>query len=164
MVIRRRRAPGELVIEQTRDFARVEAILAEAAMSSEGLTWPAGCYLMACVGDETVGVVGVETLVDASLLRSLAVAAAMRGRGIGRALVAAARTAAHTRGATRLYTLVCRPTSIFARSGFSPVATEELITVMRGTFTADRVASNPEMLGRMTALGLDISRDGVITR
>src|SRR5260370_20997776 len=102
MAIRKHRA-GELVIEQTRHLARVREMLAQAGLTTEGIEWPAACYLVAYFGDDAVGVIGVEPKIDAALIRSVYVNESMRGRGIGAALVAAARKAAHTPGARHLY-------------------------------------------------------------
>ncbi len=102
MALRKHR-PGELVIEQTRDLIRVREILASAGMMTEGIEWPAACYILAFNGDESIGVVGIEPKIDAALIRSLFVKASMRRRGIGAALVAAARKSrAHSRRAPPL--------------------------------------------------------------
>ncbi|MGA7870319.1 MAG: GNAT family N-acetyltransferase, partial [Candidatus Binatus sp.] len=116
MTIRRHRA-GELVIEQTRDLARVRKLLARAGMMTAGIEWPAACYIVAYVGDEAVGMIGVESKIDAALIRSLYVDESMRRRGIGGALVAAARKAAHTRGARHLYLFSTDAGEFFARHG-----------------------------------------------
>src|SRR5712664_4248508 len=50
MALRKHR-PGELVIEQTRDLVRVREMLAVAAMMTEGIEWPAACYILAYNGD-----------------------------------------------------------------------------------------------------------------
>src|SRR5579864_1934995 len=102
MALRKHR-PGELVIEQTRDLVRVREILASAGMMTEGIEWPAACYILAFNGDEVIGAVGIEAKIDAALIRSLYVTPTMRQRGIGAGLLAAARKAAHTRGARHLY-------------------------------------------------------------
>src|SRR5260370_24755561 len=99
MVIRRRRVEGELVVEQTRDLGGVAAMLTVAGMTTEGITLPAGCYLMAYLGRKPGGVVGIETKVDAALMRSLAVVEPMRRRGVGKALGQAARRPPPTRRA-----------------------------------------------------------------
>jgi N-acetylglutamate synthase-like GNAT family acetyltransferase len=89
----------------------------------------------------------------------------MRGRGVGAALVAAARAAAHTRGAHRLYALAHDPADKYlARFGFAPVALSELLDALAGTFMADHVRTHPGELSGRRALCLDISRDGVIER
>lgn len=164
--IRRRRAVGELAVEQTRDFTQVARMLSAAGMPADGVEAPGGCYLMAYVGDDAVGVVGIEARVDAALIRSLTVADAMRRRGIGTALVSAARTAAHTRGARTLYAIA--PDDDFARYvtrfGFAAVASEELLQALAGTFMADYLRQHPGEMERLRTLSLDISSDGVIHR
>jgi N-acetylglutamate synthase-like GNAT family acetyltransferase len=164
MVIRRRRAEGELVVEQTHGLSRVAAVLAAAGMSGEGLARPAACHLIAYLGNEPVGVVSVESAVDAALMRSLAVVEPMRRQGVGAALIAAARVAAHSRGALRLYTFACGAGAYLGRFGFSPVPAAELHAALRSLGTIDlRFAQPPELTGARV-LCLDISRDGLIAR
>src|SRR5216684_985431 len=152
MVIRRQRVEGELVVEQTRDLGGVAAMLTVAGMTIEGIRWPAGCYLMAYLGREPVGVVGIETKVDAALMRSLVVIEPMRRRGVGKALVEAARAAAHTRGARRLYCLADGAANDYLkRLGFKPSSIDNLRT-------------GPDKTSQRRALCLDISHDGVVIR
>ena len=156
---------GEIEIAQTRDFTRVAAMLEAAGMSAEGIARPAGCCLMAYLGAEAAGVVGIETKIDAALMRSLLVEEPMRGRGVGAALIAAARAAAHTRGARRLYAFARGDAGKYlARFGFAPVAMNELLDALAGTFVADYVRARPGELSCCSAQCLDISRDGVIER
>jgi N-acetylglutamate synthase-like GNAT family acetyltransferase len=120
------------------------------------------------------GIIGIETIVDMAVIRSLAVSEAMRRRGIGTALVGAARKAAHTRGARKLYALGRRGQDCISRDGisqdymlrfgFEPVALTAMVEDLDGTFTAGYLRAHPEQLARIDALGLDISRDGVIER
>src|ERR1700733_12805793 len=102
-MVLRKKSEGKLVIEQTRDLECVRKMLSGAGMTTDGIEWPPACYLVAYFGTEPVGVIGVEPSLDAALLRSLYVRDEMRARGIGTQLVAAARKAAHTRGARSLY-------------------------------------------------------------
>ncbi|MBF6568402.1 MAG: GNAT family N-acetyltransferase [Candidatus Binataceae bacterium] len=179
--IRRRRAPGAIAIEQTADLARVAALLEAAAMSTAGVTAPGGCFLIAYDGDEPAGAIGIESRVDAALMRSLIVVERLRGRGIGAALIAAARTAAHTRGARRLYAIAPddRARNYLARFGFAPVAQEELVETLAGTFTVESLSTNPDAIADpqnpanepaagsgypILAMMADLSNDGVIMR
>jgi N-acetylglutamate synthase-like GNAT family acetyltransferase len=165
---RRRRAPGELYVAQTADLAAAGAVLADAGEAAGiitgGLDAPGTCWIAASLGGAIAGVVGVETIVDAAVIRSLAVAEAKRRRGIGAALVNAARKAAHTRGARRLYALGRRGEDYLLRFGFERIAGTEMIDDLAGTFTADYLRAHPGELARMDPLRLDISRDGVIDR
>ena len=111
----------------------------------------------------------METIVDAAVIRSLAVAQAMRRRGIGAALVGAARKAAHTRGARKLYGLGRRgpddaSQDYLLRFGFVRIELAAMIEDLEGTFTASYLRAHPERLARIDALRLDISRDGLVER
>lgn len=164
MVIRRHRA-GELVIEQTHDIAAVRAFLEAGTMITDGIEWPAACYLIAFFGDDPVGVVGVEPKIDAALIRSLHVIEAMRRQGIAARLLADARKAAQTRGARTLY-LFAYPElrKFFARFGFSEVAREHLMNDLRGAPEVEYYRAHPDELARECAMALDISNDGLIAR
>jgi GNAT superfamily N-acetyltransferase len=163
MAIRKHR-PGELVIEQTRDLTRVAALLERGGLMTEGIDWPPACYLGAFVGDELAGVVGIEPRLDAALIRSLYVAESMRKRGIGAQLFAAARKAAHTRGARHLYLFSTDAGAFFQRLGLSEVPVAELLDALSGTPQIEFYRARPDELAREVAWHLDISEDGVIRR
>ena len=163
MAIRKHRA-GELAIEQTRNLALVREMLTRAGMMTEGIEWPAACYLVAYVGDDPLGVIGVESKIDAALIRSLYVNESTRGRGIGAALIAAARKAAHTRGARHLYLFSTDAGEFFERHGFKTVAVDDVIAAVPGVPQVDYYRARPEELAREVAYHLDISGDGVIER
>ncbi len=163
MAIRKHRA-GELAIEQTRDLARVREMLARAGMMIDGIEWPAACYIVAYVGDEAVGVIGVESKIDAALIRSLYVNESMRRGGIGSALIAAARKAAHTRGARHLYLFSTEAGGFFKRHGFTRVAIVDVVAAIPGVPQVEYYRARPDELAREVAYHLDISADGVIER
>jgi amino-acid N-acetyltransferase len=163
MAIRKHRA-GELVIEQTRDLEVVRQMLACGGLTTDGIEWPAACYLLAFFGDDAVGVIGVEPKVDAALIRSLYVEESMRRRGIGTALVAAARKAAHTRGARHLYCFSAAAGQLFERQGFATVPVADVIAALPGVPEVEFFRAHPDDLAREIAYHLDISADGVIER
>ena len=164
MALRKHRE-GELVIEQTRDIARLRTLLTGGGMITAGIEWPAACYLLAFFGDDAVGAIGVEPQIDAALLRSLYVIESMRGRGIGAALVAAARKAAHTRGARHLYLFSSESrAAYFSRQGFEPVAMTQLLDALPGVPQVEYYRASAAELERELAFHLDISRDGLIER
>jgi amino-acid N-acetyltransferase len=163
MAIRKHRA-GELIIEQTRDIELVRAMLARGSLTTDGIEWPAACYLVAYFGDDAVGVIGVEPKVDAALLRSLYVNESMRRRGIGAALIMAARKAAHTRGARHLYCFSAQSGQLFERQRFATVPVSEVIAALPGVPEVEFFRAHPDNLARELAYHLDISGDGVIER
>ncbi len=163
MVMRKHRE-GELVIEQTRDLALVRAMLERAAMVTDGLDARSSCYLLAYFGHEPVGVIGVEPRLDAALIRSLYVVGSMQSRGIGAALVAAARKAAHTRGARHLYLFSTEAGDYFRRFGFEQVQVETVISSLRGAPQVEHYRARSDELANEVAYHVDISRDGVIER
>ena len=163
MATRKHRA-GELVVEQTRDFAIVRAMLMRGGLMTDGIEWPAACYLVAYFGDDAVGVIGVEPKVDAALIRSLYVDESMRRRGIGAALLAAARKAAHTRGARHLYCFSTEAGKLFERHGFTKVPVAEVVAALPGVPEVEFFRARPDELAREVAYHLDISGDGVIER
>jgi N-acetylglutamate synthase-like GNAT family acetyltransferase len=160
----RKKQDGKLSIEQTRNLEIVRAELSGAGMVTEGLEWPPACYLVAYFGTEPVGVAGVEPSLDAALIRSVYVVDAMRGRGIGAGLVAAARKAAHTRGARSLYLFSSAGGDFFKRFGFVEVPVAQLVAALGAAPLVKYYQARPEELAREVAWHLDISQDGVILR
>ena len=163
MAIRKHRA-GELVVEQTRDLALVRAMLERGGMTTEGIEWPAACYIVGYFGDDAVGVIGVEPKIDAALIRSLYVDESMRRRGVGAALLAAARKAAHTRGARHLYLFGADAGAFVERHGFKAVVAADVAGAIPGVPEVERIRARPEELARQVGYHLDISGDGVIER
>jgi amino-acid N-acetyltransferase len=163
MAIRKHRA-GELVIEQTRDLGRVREMLVRGGLTTEGIEWPAACYLVAYMGDDAVGVVGVEPKIDAALIRSLYVNESMRRRGIGGELIAAARKAAHTRGARHLYCFSAVAGALFEKHGFTTVPVADVVAALPGVPEVEFYRARPAELAAEVAYHLDVSGDGVIER
>lgn len=163
MALRKRRE-GQLSVEQARDLAVVRAILARNAMPAEGIAWAPGCYIVAYFGDEPVGAVGVEPILDVALMRSLCVVESMRRRGVGATLIGAARKAAHTRGVRSLYAFGCGAGDYLRRFGFTQIPTSQSITALAGTPGVRFYQERAEKLARDSAFLLDISQDGIISR
>jgi N-acetylglutamate synthase-like GNAT family acetyltransferase len=88
----------------------------------------------------------------------------MRRRGIGTALVAAARKAAHTRGARHLYCFSAAAGQLFERQGFAKVPVANVIAALPGVPEVEFFRARPDELAREVAYHLDISADGVIER
>jgi len=160
--IKRQRLAGEIAIEQTRDYAQVAALIEAAGMTVEDCARPAVCYLVAYYGNDPAGAVGIETVVDVALIQFLVVTAPLRRCGIGSALFAAARKAAHTRGARRLFAL-SSDDGYLRRLGFVPVELHEVIEAFGAALSAGATRPNGAAAG-CVATCLDIARDGIIMR
>jgi N-acetylglutamate synthase-like GNAT family acetyltransferase len=143
----------------------VASLLEATGLPGGAVERPGYCYLAAYHGARLVGVAGVQTYVDIAVLGTLGVINEMRHRGIGTALLAAARAAAHTRGASILYALAPLNTDeFFARYGFAAIPITEALPALIGTGIADRSRTTAETYAGCTAWLLDMSRDGIVTR
>jgi amino-acid N-acetyltransferase len=99
-------------------------LLAEAELPLDGVAERFSEFLVARAGGRLVGVVGLEVYGDSALLRSLAVRADHRGRGLGQALTRAALRQARVRGVRRVYLLTETAAPFFERFGFGVIRRE----------------------------------------
>jgi N-acetylglutamate synthase-like GNAT family acetyltransferase len=162
--IRRQRPRGEVSVEQVHDLAVIAAMLDRAGTTAPAdFSDGAECFLMAYWGEDPVGIAGLETEVDAALMRPLFVLETMRRRGVGASLVLAVRAAAHARGARTLYaTTPATFVDYFMRFGFAEVGFTELVktfgevSILRWIWSDD--------VSECGVVRLDISRYGLIER
>ena len=84
-------------------------------------------------GPELEGLVGLELYGEVALLRSLAVAAAHRGVGLGSRLVAFAERHARDQGVKSLYLLTTTAEAFFLRRGYARMPREDAPTAIRST-------------------------------
>jgi len=84
-------------------------------------------------GDQLAGVVGIDTLGEIGLLRSLAVTPELRGRRIAHGLWMRAQADALRRGVRRLYLLTTTGERLFTRWGFRRIARELVPDSVRAT-------------------------------
>jgi amino-acid N-acetyltransferase len=102
------------------DLAPCRALLQQCELTIRGLErdFPCG-YVVAYVGAAIVGAAGVERHDEAGLLRSVAVAAAARGGGLGAGLVRECIARARERSLTSLWLLTTTAPGFFERIGFT---------------------------------------------
>ncbi|MGH7986209.1 MAG: GNAT family N-acetyltransferase [Candidatus Binataceae bacterium] len=163
VVSRRKRSRDELFVEQAREFTELRGFLNHHGMNEERDA--AGCWLIAWWDGEPVGVVAIETVIDAAAMRALTVAESKRRHGVGAALVAAARDAAHARGARRLYALAAPTAADYLRRfGFTEVARAELAEALADTKVGARWQKSPANFAAHTALCLDLAHYREIIR
>lgn len=128
-------ANGEHIREERPgDRARIEALL-----SSHGLPLPAPedtpvRFLLAFAGDgRLLGTCGWEELGDEVLLRSVAVAGAARGTGVGTRLVGETLCRLDEAGHERVTLVTMDADAFFARFSFGIVEKESLPAPIRGS-------------------------------
>lgn len=130
------------------DAPEVEALLAAASLPLDGAAEALSCGVVGRDRGRIVAAAAVERYGPAGLLRSVAVDAAQRGTGLGRAIVRAAEDLALAEGMDELYLLTETAADWFPRLGYEVVdrsaaaarvgASVEFTTVCRDTGVAMR--------------------------
>lgn len=112
-------APWTLRAPRADDLSSVVELLASCALPSVGVTGQFGdAYVLAESEARIVGVAGIEDHNGNWLLRSVAVAPHMRGRGVGDALVLDRLEWARGRHIAPVFLLTTSAADYFARYGF----------------------------------------------
>lgn len=107
-------------------LAAIVALLTQSGLPPEGLAEHLDGALVARDGAAVVGSAALECYGQAALLRSVAVAPAYRGQGLGQVLVSAALGLACRRGVQTLVLLTTSAPDYFPRFGFQPASRAEL--------------------------------------
>ena len=116
------------------DLEGVRALLAAAQLPVGGLEDQFGLpYAVAERAGRLVGAAGVEAYGTAGLLRSVVVAAAERGTGLGRALAADRLAWARAQRLEEVYLLTTTAADFFARLGFERVERTDVPTPLLGS-------------------------------
>lgn len=112
-----------LRIERARDgdLDAVRRLLAAHHLPLDGLDDHVATLLVARQDDIVVGAAALEVYRDGALLRSLAVAAELRGRGLGRDLTDAAIRMARELDVAALYLLTTTAERFFPKFGFQRI-------------------------------------------
>lgn len=102
------------------DLAACRELLTACALPTQGLerSFPAG-YVVARSGERLVGCAGVERHEGDGLLRSVAIAADVRGGGLGERLVRDRIADARAQGLASLWLLTTTAAGFFGRLGFA---------------------------------------------
>jgi amino-acid N-acetyltransferase len=118
----------DIVIErlQPDDVAAVFALLTEHHLPLDGLRDHLATTLVAKRTGEVVGSAALELYEDGALLRSVAVAAAIQGRRVGRELIEAAIRLAEERRAPAIYLLTTTAARYFPTFGFETIPRSEV--------------------------------------
>jgi amino-acid N-acetyltransferase len=103
------------------DAADILALVAQNGLPTDGLNDHLATAIVAREDGRIVGTAALELYSDGALLRSVAVSAAQRGRGLGHLLAEAAIALARDRGAAAIYLLTTTAERFFPRFGFEPI-------------------------------------------
>lgn len=114
------------------DAAAIAELLDAEGLPREAIL-PIGVFLVASRGPETAGCVGIEAHGDVGLMRSLAVAPAHRGQGLGTLLVETAITHASAQELETLVLLTTSAKDFFLRLGFSACSRHDVPEAIRAT-------------------------------
>jgi N-acetylglutamate synthase-like GNAT family acetyltransferase len=123
----------ELTIREANlaDAERICALLAQMRLGVDSILAPGTRYWLAeDAGGQLVGVVGLEYGAEAVLLRSAAVDPALRGRGVGAALVRHALRSAAADGYQRAYLFSTGAGPYWAKLGFGVTPVPELVAAL----------------------------------
>lgn len=102
------------------DLVAVESLLTANSLPTEGVAQALEGFIVAESDKQLVGVVGIESCCNEyALLRSTAVDAEWRGRGLGRKLLERAIADAESRGIHALYLLTTTAEHYFPSFGFT---------------------------------------------
>ena len=105
---------------QREEFDAIAGLLTAAELPVEDLDAAMlDAFVVATDGGNLVGVAGLEVYGSNALLRSLAVDAEYRSRGLGAKLVDAIETEARARGVTAFYLLTTTAAPFFERLGYT---------------------------------------------
>ena len=104
----------------------LQSLLRENDLPISDLTGARVEFYVSRSGSAVLGMVGLEQCVDATLLRSLAVANSVRGLGIGTALVRHAEAVASSRTFPAIYLLTTTAEQFFRALGYRVIPRSEV--------------------------------------
>ncbi|HLF28368.1 MAG TPA: arsenic resistance N-acetyltransferase ArsN2 [Anaerolineae bacterium] len=107
------------------ELPAILALLENSGLPPDGLSDHLATALVARADGRIVGSAALELYGPSALLRSVAVAAARRGQGLGQRLVQAALELARQRGVTSVYLLTETAGEFFPRFGFRRIERTE---------------------------------------
>jgi amino-acid N-acetyltransferase len=110
--------PYEIVAARPGDWPHLATLLQNSGLPLDGLEDHLPATIVARDATSILGCAALELYGTDALLRSVAVAAEHRGRGLGEALTAAAIAMAHQRGVRAIYLLTETAERFFPRFGF----------------------------------------------
>lgn len=115
------------------DLPAVHALLRASELPWEDVAPHFGAFLVGERAGAFVACAGFEHYGEAALVRSVALAPALRARGLGAALCETLLGDARRRGVRAAFLLTTTASRFFARQGFAPLAREHAPAAIRAT-------------------------------
>lgn len=115
------------------DLSAVEKLLTTYGLPLDGVREALPNFVVAELGNDVVGVAGMELRGENALLRSVAVSPGWRAHGLGRALVSRVISDAEARGLHALYLLTTTADRYFPSFGFHEVTRDDVPSDLRDT-------------------------------
>lgn len=109
---------------------QAQALLRRSRLSAEGMDDASSRYWVTLEGDRVVAVAGLEGTGGNVLLRSVAVAPRLQGRGTGSRLIREVLAQARAAGARRAYLFSTGAAAFWAVLGFKEVPVPELVAAL----------------------------------
>jgi len=103
------------------DTTRIRTLLEREGLPTSDLVSARPEFVVACEGEEVLGIGALQRFGTTALLRSVAVDAARRGTGLGRSIVQALEDHARKQGITNLVLLTQTAQRFFERQGYRVV-------------------------------------------
>jgi amino-acid N-acetyltransferase len=125
--------PSTLEPASPSDLGQILRLLDDNGLPSVDVGEHLAGFLVARIGSDLAGVIGVEPHGTTGLLRSLCVVADRRGRGVARSLCAGAEAVARGTGARDLYLLTTDAQAYFEKQGFAVCKREDVAAGIQGT-------------------------------
>ena len=126
-------APVAISAAAPNDAAAIAILLRDAALPHEDFAGHLAHFLVARRAGAVVGAVGFERHGRSALLRSLVVAPALRGHGLGDRLVHRLAAVARRKKVERFYLLTTTAEAFFARRGFQKIARQAVPAAIAAT-------------------------------
>jgi amino-acid N-acetyltransferase len=150
-------SPPALRLARLEDIPAIETLLSAEWLPAMQIAEFLDSFWVIDQDGEVVGAAGMEIYGDAGVLRSVAVAPALRGTGEGRRLVSQALDYAKQHGAGRVYLFTMNAAPFFARYGFRPVTMDDFEPSVRQSWQYVGLSEMPEIAARLIPMRMSFS-------
>lgn len=117
-----------------RDASSIRGLLESGGLPTSDLSTSSPQFIVACDGeDEIVAAGALQTLGESALLRSVVVAAELRGTGLGRSVVQELERIARAAHVKQLTLLTLRAKHFFERQGYRVIPRQDVPEALQGT-------------------------------